>query len=289
MRAPVARVPPTHFRGNLLLRQHLRRGDRYVDTSDPYDPLISRGGSPTNKKISPPRAISHTWFTSLENGCPRSRGRHLGRGRDRYSVSSDRIESCSAIHCSGWVRLLRWLTCACDQAPRTALVPTWNLRLEQPTEFIKPLIVKRANEASTMLGLSTKVAWADFRVEDRFDRAGLWPPSRKSLDVLVALAQVAKASCLIPLLWEVCRGACEACCGREVRLGQLRIFVHTGGGPGLFQHAPPIANYLKSGDVAPSGLSGLRWSPAFSELLPILGPACWPFSRMHRSGRAVWR
>ena len=62
-----------------------------------------------------------------------------------------------------------------------------------------------------------------------------------------------------------------------------------------FEHATgskktaAAAAVAAEGRLSPQPLSSGDWSLAVGELLPILGPGCWPFSRQLRSARAVCR
>jgi len=116
------------------------------------------------------------------------------------------------------------------------------------------LIVERAAGAADILGLTTKLAPDDFDLDDDHRGPGYGIPSAASLDALALAGRAAGLVCdpvytgkaLAGLIAHVRAGAI----GRDARI----VFVHTGGAPSLFAHAPAVARHL----AADAGQVGRR-------------------------------
>ena len=111
------------------------------------------------------------------------------------------------------------------------------ISVQQPAEFLRPLMVARANAAAALLGLDTRLAAADVELDDRFIAPGYGRPSRASIDA-VLLAGRHGALLLDPAY----SGKALAGLGRLRAEGRLDadggvVFLHTGGAASLFLHA----------------------------------------------------
>ncbi len=118
------------------------------------------------------------------------------------------------------------------------------ISVQQPADFLKPLIVERAAGAADLLGLPIRLAPDDFDIDDDHLFPGYGLPSAASLDALALAGRAAGLVCdpvytgkaLAGLIAHVRAGALD----RGVRV----VFVHTGGAPSLFAHAPAVARHL---------------------------------------------
>ncbi len=124
------------------------------------------------------------------------------------------------------------------------------ISVQQPESFIRPLILRRAEEAAGLLGLDSKIDPSRLVVDDRFIAPGYGLSSPASLDALaiagraggLVLDPAYTAKALAGLIGRLGEGSIEA--------GAGVVFVHTGGAPGLFAQSAAIAKSL--GDSAAS-------------------------------------
>jgi len=124
------------------------------------------------------------------------------------------------------------------------------ISVQQPESFIRPLILRRAEEAARLLGLDARIDPSRLVVDDRFIDPGYGLSSPTSLAALkvagraggLVLDPAYTAKALAGLIGRLGEGSIEA--------GAGVVFVHTGGAPGLFAQSAAIAQSL--GDSAAS-------------------------------------
>ncbi len=114
-------------------------------------------------------------------------------------------------------------------------IPILGICAQSPAEFLHPLILRRAEEASELLGLSTHVTASDVELEE-----GFMGPGYGIADVatLAAMDLAARTEALI--LDPVYTGKAMAGLAAHARAGRWReggvVFIHSGGAPGLFAY-----------------------------------------------------
>ena len=111
--------------------------------------------------------------------------------------------------------------------------------VQQPQDFIEPLIRRRAAEAAALLGLDIRLAPDRLAVDDRWIAPGYGQPSRPALEAMVLAARL-EGWALDP----VYPGRALAALIAGARPGERVVFVHTGGAPALFAHGAAVAARL---------------------------------------------
>ena len=121
------------------------------------------------------------------------------------------------------------------------------ISVQQPEGFIRPLILRRAEEAARLLGLAGKIDPSRLVVDDRFIAPGYGLSSPASLDALVVAGRAGglvldpayTAKALAGLIGRLGEGSIDA--------GARVVFVHTGGAPRLFAQSAAVAPSLGDG------------------------------------------
>ncbi len=116
--------------------------------------------------------------------------------------------------------------------------------VQQQTSFLKPLVVDRANAAAVLLGIDTRLNEQDFDLTDEFIGTGYGIPSPASLDA-IAVAGRHGAFVVDPSYsGKALAGLIEH--GRQGRwTGKPQVvFLHTGGTASLFAQADAVAQHL---------------------------------------------
>jgi 1-aminocyclopropane-1-carboxylate deaminase/D-cysteine desulfhydrase-like pyridoxal-dependent ACC family enzyme len=111
--------------------------------------------------------------------------------------------------------------------------------VQQPREFIEPLIRRRASEAAALLGLEVSVG-ERLVVDDGWIGPGYGQPSRDALDAMVLAARL-EGWALDPAY----TGKALAALIAGAAPGERVVFVHSGGAPALFAHGAAVAAHLR--------------------------------------------
>jgi 1-aminocyclopropane-1-carboxylate deaminase/D-cysteine desulfhydrase-like pyridoxal-dependent ACC family enzyme len=115
------------------------------------------------------------------------------------------------------------------------------ISVQQPRAFIEPLILRRAAEALDLVGTPVRIDPSRLQLDDAFIGPGYGEPSRESLSALGLAGRLAglvldpayTAKALAGLMAHIADG--------RITEDEPIVFVHTGGAPGMFAHAAPVA------------------------------------------------
>ena len=107
---------------------------------------------------------------------------------------------------------------------------------QKEVAFLHPIVVRRANEAASLLGLSTRIEDADIELDDRQIGPGYGIATSRAVDA-IELAAGTEGLVLDP----VYTGKGMAGLAAHVRAGRWAagdtiVFLHSGGAPGLFAY-----------------------------------------------------
>jgi 1-aminocyclopropane-1-carboxylate deaminase/D-cysteine desulfhydrase-like pyridoxal-dependent ACC family enzyme len=109
---------------------------------------------------------------------------------------------------------------------------------QQPAARLKAWIVDAAAEASSRLNIATRLEPADFEIIDSEIGPGYGMPSSASIDA-VRLAGRTEGLLLDPIYTGKGLAGIIACLRSGlIEPGDNVVFLHSGGTPGLFAHAP---------------------------------------------------
>ena len=236
--------------GNLLLDHVFGAEIEFLDTADPYDPVI------------PGRLADIAERIRAENGHPYVV--HLpGRTGPLTAASATSLAAELARQFGDLDEFPAKLFLAAGSgltAAGIALgfkhlgVPTRvvGIAVQKPAAFLGPLMVERGNQAADLLGIATRLEADDFDLDDRFIGPGYGKPSQASLDA-VALAGRYGALVVDPgYSGKALAGLIELQRHRRQDASRSAVFVHTGGAASVFLHADRVHRHVKRmrGDAA---------------------------------------
>jgi len=228
--------------GNFLLDRLFGAEVRFIDTRDPYDPIIAPAldafvaalqarGLTTQVLHMPGRTGSLGAAAMVDTGQEMARqfAEHGIEPRAVYMATG------SGLTVAGVALAFKAL------GLKTRVV---GVSVQRGADFIRPLIVERANAAAQLLGLAVQLQGSDFDIDDRHLGDGYGQPSPAGLEAMLLVAR-SQGIVLDP----VYTGK-----GMAGMLAQLRtgsgaddrpvVFFHSGGAPGLFALAPQVAHAL---------------------------------------------
>lgn len=112
--------------------------------------------------------------------------------------------------------------------------------VQRSADFIRPMIVRRANAAAQLLGLPTRLQEQDFDLDDRHLGDGYGMPSSAGMAAMRLLGRTQGI-----VLDPVYTGKAMAGMLAQLREGRWRapdpvVFFHSGGAPALFAHAADL-------------------------------------------------
>ena len=232
---------PGSLAGNLLLDRMLGAEIHYIATEDPYDPAV------------------RTELERLADGVARRGGRPYliqlpgVSGPLAAAAAADLAEELAGQGAEPpdtlYLAVGSGLTAAGLVVGFTAArLPTEviGISVQQPTGFIAPLIAQRSQEAARLLGLELTIDPARLVIDDRFIEPGYGRASARSLAACVTAART-EALLLDPIYsGKALAGLAAHAAEGRLRRGQKVVFVHSGGGPGLFAQADAIAGHLQT-------------------------------------------
>jgi 1-aminocyclopropane-1-carboxylate deaminase/D-cysteine desulfhydrase-like pyridoxal-dependent ACC family enzyme len=223
--------------GNLLLDLVFGAEIELIDTRDPYHPAIAdRLAAIAARQQAAgrrPHIVHLTGRTGALAAAAYVRGaRELDRDLTRRDASIGRIYVAvgSGLTAAGLALGLKALR------RKTRVV---GISVQQRADFIAPLIVERANQAASLLKLSTRLRPRDIDIDDSEIGGGYGVPSPASI-AAVRLAGRCEGLVLDPGYTGKCFAALIA---HARRLGPRANvgFLHSGGAPGLFAAAAALA------------------------------------------------
>jgi 1-aminocyclopropane-1-carboxylate deaminase/D-cysteine desulfhydrase-like pyridoxal-dependent ACC family enzyme len=118
------------------------------------------------------------------------------------------------------------------------------ISVQQPTEFIAPLILKRAAEALELLGVGGVVDRSRLVVHDRFIGPGYGMPTDASLGAIATAGRFAGLVLDPAYSGKALGGLIALLAEGEIGPHEHVSFIHTGGAPGLFVAARQVAASL---------------------------------------------
>lgn len=230
------------LQGNFLLDRVFGAEIRFIDTRDPYDPAIAPAldgfvadlqarGLQTTVLHLPGRTGTLGAAAMVDAGeeLARQFGAHV-------------IEPQAVFLATGSGLTVAGIALAFKALGLKARVV--GISVQRSADFIRPLIVERANAAARLLGLPVELDGTDFDIDDRHLGDGYGRPSPAGIDALL-LAGRSEGIVLDP----VYTGKAMAGMLAQLREGRFPgptpvVFFHSGGAPGLFAHADQLAGKL---------------------------------------------
>lgn len=119
------------------------------------------------------------------------------------------------------------------------------ISVQQPTEFIAPLILKRAREALELLGGDGIVDPSRLIVHDRFIGAGYGIATDASLSAIATAGRSAGLVLDPAYSGKALAGLSALLAEGEIGSDEQVTFIHTGGAPGLFAAASQVSSALE--------------------------------------------
>ncbi len=226
------------LQANLLLDTLFGAEIEYIDTADPYDPAVAGRIAGIEERVRAHGGNPYVIHLPGRSGALGAAaavpgGEELVRQCAALGVEPERVyvAAGSGLTLAGLTLAFRHLGFGARAV---------GVSVQQRAAFIKPLVTRRANEAADLLGLDTRVGEDTFDLDDGFIGPGYGRPSAASL---AAVAKVAR--CDGVLLDPVYSGKCMAALLAHAAEGSAGAgalaFVHTGGAPAVFDHAPALA------------------------------------------------
>ncbi len=232
----------SEVQGNLLLDRLFGAEIRFLDTRDPYDRTIPERLAAAADEVREGGGRPYVVHLPGQTGALSAAGAadlagELGRqfGTARQEPDEVVLAVGSGLTACGLVLGLKRLGVGARVV---------GISVQQKAEFLKPLMIRRANEAATILGIGTRVEARDFELDDRFVGPGYGIPSRESVDAVSVAAR-----CAALLLDPAYSGKALAGLIGRIREGSTRrtahaAFLHTGGAASLFAHARTLAGAI---------------------------------------------
>ena len=230
------------MQGNYLLDKLLGAELRFIPTQDPYDPRVpqwldefvadfTRRGLKTRVLHLPGQT------GTLGAAAMVSAGEELARQFLEQDIMPRAlfIAAGSGLTVAGLVLAFKAL-----KLP----VRVVGISVQRQADFMRPLIVQRANAAAELLKLAVRVGSEDFDFDDRHIGDGYGLPSREAVEAIF-LAGRSEGLVLDP----VYTGKALAGMLAQVREGlwpgpQPLVFFHSGGAPGLFANAAKMLAWM---------------------------------------------
>lgn len=234
---------PDHpVQGNLLLDHLFGARVRFIDTQDPYDPRVpgwlaefvadfERRGLKT-RVLHIPGATGTLGAAAMADAGFEMASQFSEAGIEPAAVY---LAAGSALTTAGLALAFKAL------GLRTRVVA---VSVQRPAGFIAPLVAQRACDAAALLGLPITVTTEDFDIDDRFIGPGYGLPTSEAIEA-IGLAGRTEGIVLDPVYTgKALAGLCSQ--RREGRWTGREpiVFFHSGGAPGLFVHAPAVAQGL---------------------------------------------
>ncbi|HSZ89702.1 MAG TPA: D-cysteine desulfhydrase family protein [Acetobacteraceae bacterium] len=226
--------PTTPVTGNLLLDQLFGAEIEFVDTTDPYDPAVLRrldaildrlrAAGRVPKLLHVVGAAGALGAASYVPTAEELARQFVDAGIDPVALY---VTAGSGLTVAGLALGLKHLRSG------TRVV---GVCAQTEAAVLHPLIVRRANEASALLGLGTTIVEGDIELDDQHIGTGYGVASAAGIE---AMELAARKEGLV--LDPVYTGKCMAGLIAHVRAGRWRagetvIFLHSGGAPRLFAY-----------------------------------------------------
>ncbi len=221
--------------GNYLLDRMFGAEIRFIDTRDPYDPIIALALQQFVADLTARGLSTHALHLpgrtgSLGAAAMVDTGQELAQQFVTMGLKPQAVflAAGSGLTVAGVALAFKALGLA------TRIV---GVSVQRPADFMVPLIVERANAAAQLLDLPVRLQAGDFEIDDRHLGDGYGQPSA---DGMRAMQLVGRTQGIV--LDPVYTG--KAMAGMLAQLGEGRfagdapvVFFHSGGAPGLFAHA----------------------------------------------------
>jgi 1-aminocyclopropane-1-carboxylate deaminase/D-cysteine desulfhydrase-like pyridoxal-dependent ACC family enzyme len=223
------------LQGNYLLDRLFGAEIRFIDTRDPYDPAVAPalerfvadlGARGLRAQVLHLPGVTGT----LGAAAMVDTGQEMARQFAAQGITPQAVflAAGSGLTVAGVALAFKALGLA------TRVV---GISVQQPADFIAPLIVERANAAASLLGLSVRLHAGDIDIDDRHLGDGYGQPSAAGVRAM-QLAGRTQGIVLDPVYTG------KAMAGMLAQLHEGRfagtapvVFFHSGGAPGLFAQA----------------------------------------------------
>ncbi len=230
------------LQGNYLLDKLLGAELRFIPTQDPYDPRVPQWLDEFVADFTRRGLKTHLLHLPGQTGtlgaaAMVSAGEELARQFLEQDIMPRAlfIAAGSGLTVAGLVLAFKAL-----KLPLRVV----GVSVQRQADFMRPLIVQRANAAAELLKLAVRIEPGDFDFDDRFIGSGYGVPSQPAVEAIL-LAGRTEGLVLDPIY------SGKALAGM---LAQLRdgawpgsgplVFFHSGGAPGLFANAALMAPWL---------------------------------------------
>ncbi len=228
--------------GNLLLDHLFGAAIEFLDTEDPYDPIVPDRLTAVADRVRARGGQPYTVHLPGQTGAlaAAAAAGQASELREQFAVldgppTALYLAVGSGLTAAGLILGFKHL------GVTTRVV---GISVQQTADFLKPLIVDRANAAAARLGIDTRVDEPDFELDDLYIGPGYGMPSPASL-AAVALAGAHAALVLDPsYTGKALSGLIDHRQSGRLSADDQVVFVHTGGAAGLFAHADAMARHL---------------------------------------------
>jgi len=230
---------PVTLSGNLLLDHMLGAEVHYIATEDPYDPAVRRELDRFAHDVR--RRGGRPYLIQLPGvSGPLGAASAVDLAEELAVQWSEPPKALYLAVGSGLTAAGLIVGFAAARLPTTVV----GISVQQPTSFIAPLIARRAREAVHLLGLDIDIRPEQAVIDDRFIAPGYGRASEASLTACLTAART-EALLLDPVYsGKALAGLAAHAAEGELRPGDKVVFLHSGGGPGLFAQADAITDYL---------------------------------------------
>lgn len=221
--------------GNYLLDRLFGAEIRFIDTRDPYDPAITpaldqfvadlRGRGLSTHLLHLPGRTGTLGAAAMVDTGQEMAGQFAAQGLAPQAVF---MAAGSGLTVAGVALAFKAL-----QLPTRVV----GISVQRPANFIRPLIVRRANAAAELLGLAVRLDEDDLDIDDRHLGDGYGQPSAAGLQ---AMSDAGRFQGIV--LDPIYTGKAMAGMCAQLREGRFQgdapvVFIHSGGAPGLFAQA----------------------------------------------------
>lgn len=228
--------------GNFLLDRMFGAEIRFIDTRDPYDPMVAPALEAFVADLQARGLKTHVLHMPGRTGSLGAAAM-VDAGQEMARQFADAgIEPRAVYMATGSGLTVAGVALAFKALGLTTRVV--GVSVQRNADFIRPLIVERANAAAQLLGLDVVLQGCDFDIDDQHLGDGYGHPSAAGLQAMLLLAR-SQGIVLDP----VYTGKAMAGMLAQLRCGVIPgdkpvVFFHSGGAPGLFAQAPQVARAL---------------------------------------------
>ncbi len=227
--------------GNFLLDRMFGAEVRFIDTRDPYDPIVAPALDAFVADLQARGLKTHVLHMPGRTGSLGAAAM-VDAGQEMARQFADAgIEPRAVYMATGSGLTVAGVALAFKALGLSTRVV--GVSVQRDAAFIRPLIVERANAAALLLGLDVLLQESDFDIDDQHLGDGYGHPSAAGLQAMLLVAR-SQGIVLDPVYTGKAMAGMLAQIRSAMPADRPVVFFHSGGAPGLFAKAPQVARAL---------------------------------------------